>query len=56
MPFKSKAQVRFAFATKKPWAQQWADETASIKALPEKAKRRKVPVPGKRRKKSGRKS
>lgn len=31
MPFKSKAQWRFAFANKKPWAKKWAHETTGTK-------------------------
>lgn len=34
MPFRSKAQWRWAFATRKTWARRWAHETASYKALP----------------------
>lgn len=37
MPFKSKAQRRFAFGTKQPWAERWADETPKGKELPDKA-------------------
>ena len=32
--FRSKAQWRWAFATKKPWARRWAHGTPSFKALP----------------------
>lgn len=44
MPFKSKAQMRSAFAgflgqTMKKKAPQWAKETKSIKRLPEHVKR-----------------
>jgi hypothetical protein len=27
MPFVSRAQEKWAFANKKPWAQEWADKT-----------------------------
>lgn len=27
MPFASKAQEKFAFATKQPWAKEWASKT-----------------------------
>jgi hypothetical protein len=36
MPFKSKAQQRWMFATSPEKAKQWADETKNIKGLPEK--------------------
>lgn len=36
MPFKSKAQQRFMFATNPSKAKEWAKETPNIKALPEK--------------------
>jgi len=45
MPFKSKAQQRFMFAAEergdvsKGTAKRWADETPSIKSLPEKKKK-----------------
>lgn len=44
MPFKSKAQVRACFAQNDPnWnCHEWAKETESIKALPEKKKQRGV--------------
>lgn len=38
MPFKSKAQQRFAFATKQPWAKKWADHTPDMEDLPERKK------------------
>lgn len=38
MPFKSKKQIRWAFANHKPWARRWASHTPSIPALPEEAK------------------
>lgn len=34
MPFKNKKQMRWAFATKQPWAKRWAKET-NMKNLPE---------------------
>jgi hypothetical protein len=36
MPFESKAQQRFMFATKPDTAKKWAKETPSMKSLPEK--------------------
>lgn len=39
MPFKSKAQQRFMFATMPETAHEWAHETKNIKKLPEKVKR-----------------
>jgi hypothetical protein len=36
MPFKSKAQQRWMFATNPEKAREWADETKDIKSLPEK--------------------
>ena len=41
MPFKSKAQQRYMFATMPKTAKRWAKETKNIKRLPEKAKRKK---------------
>jgi len=46
MPFRSKAQMRAAFAgylgrEMKAKARQWAKETPNIKALPERVKKRK---------------
>jgi hypothetical protein len=38
MPFKSKAQQKFMFATMPKTAKRWADETPSIKSLPAKVK------------------
>jgi len=35
MPFRSRAQQRFAFATDQPWAERWAAETPSFERLPE---------------------
>ena len=37
MPFKSKAQAKWAFANKQPWAQKWADLTPNVSALPDRA-------------------
>lgn len=34
MPFRSKTQWRWAFATEQPWARRWADETPSFRRLP----------------------
>ena len=45
MPFRSKAQQRWAFANHKPWARRWAHETRSIKSLPARRSRSR----GKRR-------
>lgn len=36
MPFKSKAQMRWMFATKPKMAKRWAKETSNEKKLPEK--------------------
>lgn len=41
MPFKSKAQQRFMFATMPKTAKRWADETKNIKKLPNKVKKGK---------------
>lgn len=39
MPFKSKAQARWAYATKQPFATRWEDKTkGGIKSLPKKVK------------------
>lgn len=35
MPFKSKAQMRYMFARHPKMAEEWADKTKNIKALPE---------------------
>jgi hypothetical protein len=43
MPFESKSQQRFMFATMPDTAERWADETSNIKELPEK-KRSKTAV------------
>lgn len=40
MPFKSKAQARYMFSEHPSIARKFADETKSIKALPEKKKRK----------------
>ncbi|AEG14708.1 hypothetical protein Desku_1121 [Desulfofundulus kuznetsovii DSM 6115] len=42
MPFKSKRQWRWAFATKQPWAREWAEKTKSFKALPERKRKKKT--------------
>jgi len=34
MPFRSKAQMRWAYATKQPFADEWAAMTNNPKALP----------------------
>lgn len=42
MPFRSKKQWKFAFATDQKWARKWAHETKrSYKALPSKVKKSK---------------
>lgn len=41
MPFKSKAQMKWAFANKMPWAQKWADMTV-VKKLPNEVVKKKV--------------
>jgi hypothetical protein len=40
MPFKSRAQEKWAFATKQPFAQKWADMTEG-KKLPNKVSKKK---------------
>ena len=40
MPFKSKAQVKFMFAKKPAIAKEFAAKTKSIKALPNKVKKK----------------
>lgn len=40
MPFKSKAQARYLFATHPDLARRWADLTSSIGSLPEHVRRR----------------
>ena len=39
-PFVSKKQARYAFATKQPWAKEWADKT-DFKKLPESVSKKK---------------
>jgi len=41
MPFKSKAQQRFMFATMPKKAKEWANKTPNMKKLPERMKIRK---------------
>jgi hypothetical protein len=41
MPFKSKAQQRYMYATMPKTAAKWAKKTKSIKALPEKKRKAK---------------
>lgn len=41
MPFKSKAQQRFMFATMPEKAKEWANKTPDMKKLPEKLKIKK---------------
>lgn len=43
MPFKSKKQWRWAFATKQKFARRWAHATRSFRTLPTRKK-----VPGRR--------
>ena len=38
MAFVSKAQQRYAFATKQPWAKEFAANTPNFKGLPEHVK------------------
>jgi hypothetical protein len=40
MPFKSKQQEKWAFATKQPFAKEWADKTVQ-KGLPKRVKAKK---------------
>jgi hypothetical protein len=40
MPFKSKAQSRWAFANHKAWAKRWA-KTTKYKALPNRKRKKK---------------
>lgn len=44
MPFKSKAQARYLFAREPEVAKRWSKETPSMKSLPEKAKKMKMPA------------
>jgi hypothetical protein len=41
MPFKSKAQQRFMFATMPRTAKKWAKKTSSMKRLPERVAKKK---------------
>ena len=41
MPFKSKAQARYMFATMPETARKWAKKTPSVKALPKKAPKKR---------------
>lgn len=41
MPFKSKAQQRFMYATMPKTAKKWAKKTSSMKRLPERASKKK---------------
>lgn len=41
MPFKSKAQARYMFAVHPDIAKEFAEKTASIKKLPERARKKK---------------
>lgn len=41
MPFKSKAQQKYMFATMPKTAKRWANETKNIKSLPKKAARKR---------------
>ena len=41
MPFKSKRQMRWAFAHHKSFAAKWLRHTPNVKRLPEKAKKKK---------------
>jgi len=41
MPFKSKQQEKWMFATKPEMAKQWAKETPNQKTLPKKVKKKK---------------
>jgi hypothetical protein len=41
MPFKSKQQAKFMFATHPRIAKKWSKKTSSIKALPKYAKKKK---------------
>lgn len=44
MPFKSRAQQRWMFATNPEMAKKWADKTKNFKKLPEKVKKKKKKV------------
>jgi hypothetical protein len=41
MPFKSKAQQKYMFATMPKTAKKWAKETPNLKSLPKKATKKK---------------
>lgn len=41
MPFKSKAQQKYMFATMPKTAKKWAKETKNIKLLPKKAPKKR---------------
>lgn len=41
MPFKSKAQQKYMFATMPKTAKKWAGETKNIKSLPKKAAKKR---------------
>jgi len=41
MPFKSKAQQKFMFATMPKTAKKWAAETKNMKSLPKKAPKKR---------------
>lgn len=49
MPFKSKAQARLMWAKDPKMAQEFADATPSIKALPEKVKPKKKKAASKKK-------
>jgi hypothetical protein len=40
MPFKSRQQMKWAFATKQPFAAKWEDMT-NMKSLPKRVKKKK---------------
>lgn len=42
MPFKSKAQQRYMFATMPKTANRWANKTQNIKSLPKKAAKKRI--------------
>jgi hypothetical protein len=51
MPFKSKSQQKWMFATHPEMARRWADETPNIKGLPKYVGKRKKKLPKYRGKK-----
>lgn len=53
MPFKSKAQERWAFATNQTFAKEWADKTPNFARLPEKKAKGKAAESGRKRKRRG---